>query len=138
MYGRILVVDDDDDDRYLCRLALEKLVPFDQVVYVSDPAQAVQYLTTCWRLPDLLITDLNMPGMNGDELVRQVRQTDYGRHLPMIVWSTSAASTDRLRCYQTGANAYLVKPTSPDRIAGLLKACINIWLTGEYLANCPE
>ncbi|EJW10870.1 Response regulator receiver [Rhodovulum sp. PH10] len=66
---------------------------------------------------DLMIVDVNMPKMNGYELVRQVRDDPALRSIPIVTISTEEKEEDALRAYRAGANLYVVKPVRPDELA---------------------
>lgn len=129
----ILIVDDDADDRRLISRALRKL-NCEAVVELEDGAALLSHLQkrgerdeTRSSQPAALIVllDLNMPRMNGQEALEALKlKSDY-RHIPTIVLTTSDADEEVQRCYDLGANAYIVKPSSPadlDRVAQSLHA----------------
>lgn len=125
----IIVVDDDEDDRLLLNYALKQLKPNATVLCVPDAHDALTYMETCQRQPSLLITDLNMPCVNGLELLNDIRQSVAYRSLPVVVLTTSQADEDRKRCYQAGANAFLVKPIHLSDMTELLRLCVRVWLS---------
>ena len=103
--ARILIVDDDVDVRTLFSLCLARRGH--HIVLASDGAEALAAVTVC--LPDLVITDLTMPVMDGLELLRQLRENGH-RDLPVIV--VTARPDRRPAADALGASAYLVKPIS--------------------------
>lgn len=124
----ILIVEDDADDRLLMDFAIEQLTLDVTVLTVPDARDALDYLQTCQRPPSLLITDLNMPYLNGIELLNLIKQSARHRVMPVVILTTSAAEEDRERCYQAGANAFLVKPNRFSEMTGLLNSCVQVWL----------
>ncbi|QHV99386.1 response regulator [Spirosoma endbachense] len=124
----VLVVDDDEDDRYLLQQAFEAVFPSVRVLYMASGEEASTYLGTCNRSPELLITDLNMPILSGHELIKQIRQANQHRALPIVVLSTSSASVDRDRCYGAGANAFLSKPMTMLDIVNQVRLIGRLWL----------
>src|SRR4029450_1534179 len=107
---RILVVEDSASTRSFIRSALETggtLGPCD-IVEASSGFDALRLLP---RGPyDLVITDINMPDINGLELVQFIRKSDRHRSLPVVLISTQSSDRDRQRGLALGANAYLAKP----------------------------
>ena len=77
----------------------------------------------------LIITDINMPDINGLELIRFIRDNDRFKLTPLIIVSTESSKRDQERGLALGANSYLVKPFSPDD----LRDCVE-----QYLKNAPD
>ena len=107
----ILVVEDHVDVAHLVGRVLEHRFA---VAYATDGEQA---LSKIQRLnPDLVITDVKMPMMDGHELCRRMRATPSLRDIPIIMLSARTAEADRVRGIEAGADAYLVKPFSPEEL----------------------
>ena len=110
--GPILVIDDDPDDRDALRTVLEK-AGVEPILTLSSAQEVFTYLRGVERsedLPDLIITDLNMPGINGYELLQKLRTINRYQHIPVVVCSTSTFSADVSRCLAAGAKQYISKP----------------------------
>jgi CheY-like chemotaxis protein len=125
---RILIAEDEESDFELIEVALRRSAADLTVDWVRDGAEARQYLAAEGRfsdrpLPDLLITDLKMPHVDGFELIESVKTSPRLRHLPVVVMSSSSQPVDIARAYATGANAYFLKPTNFD---GLMALCAHI------------
>ena len=105
---RILIVEDSPTMRALLNAALEGLeVP----VKITEASSGFEALRCLPREPfDLIVTDINMPDINGLELVSFVKSNDAYRSIPLIIVSTEGADRDRERGLELGADAYLVKP----------------------------
>ncbi len=108
----ILVADDSSSIRKFVTFALRELGY--RVVTAADGMEALE------RLPsehvDLIITDLNMPNVDGFEFIRTLRETEEYRWIPVIILSSLANEEDIQRGLMLGANSYLVKPFNPKRI----------------------
>jgi two-component system chemotaxis response regulator CheY len=113
---RILVVEDSASTRSFIRSALEagdRLGPCD-VVEASSGFDALRLLP---RGPyDLVITDINMPDINGLELVQFIRKSDRHRSTALIIISTQSSEKDRVRGLSLGADEYMAKPLSADEL----------------------
>ena len=113
---RILVVEDSASTRSFIRSALEtggRLGPCD-IVEASSGFDALRLLP---RGPyDLVITDINMPDINGLELVQFIRKSDRHRSTALMIISTQSSEKDRLRGMSLGADEYLAKPLSADTL----------------------
>lgn len=76
----------------------------------------------------LILLDLNMPGAHGHDLLAALRHRQGVRRTPVIVLSSSALDADIERCYQAGANAYLVKPLALEDLEDMMAAVVKFWL----------
>lgn len=108
---RILLVDDNPHDIELTLLALEDETPTEEVKVVHSGREAVEYLQsrTPEQQPELVLLDLNMPHMNGIEVLDAVRSESLTRNIPVVVLTTSDAESDRQASYEHGANDFVVK-----------------------------
>ncbi len=126
----ILVVDDDEDNCCLVRRAFGQAYPGLEVVTVGNGEEALLYLNDAVSLPALLITDLNMPRVNGVGLLTRLRQCVAFQDLPALVLTTSDDKGDTQRCFRAGANAFLTKPTSTNDLEKLIRSIVCVWLPG--------
>jgi len=108
----ILVADDSSMIRKLVSRALES--QGFKVITASDGMEALEKMAL--EEVDLVITDLNMPNVDGYEFISSLRQSEAYREVPVIILSSEAKESDKERGFQVGANAYLVKPFNPKRI----------------------
>ncbi len=114
---RVLLVEDSVGVRAFVRSALEAEGGGLGDVDVVEAASGFDALRLLPRGPyDLVITDVNMPNINGLELVRFIRGSDQHRDTPVLLISTSASERDRERGLSLGANAFLPKPFSPESL----------------------
>ncbi len=111
---RILIVEDSPTMRALLNSALEGLeVP----VKITEASSGFEALRCLPREPfDLIVTDINMPDINGLELVSFAKSNDAYRSIPLIIVSTERAERDRERGLELGADAYLVKPFDAENL----------------------
>jgi two-component system chemotaxis response regulator CheY len=128
---RILVVEDSASTRSFIRSALEtggRLGPCD-IVEASSGFDALRLLP---RGPyDLVITDINMPDINGLELVQFIRKSDRHRSTALMIISTQSSEKDRLRGMSLGADEYLAKPLNVDA----LLSAVDRLLSGGPVAS---
>src|SRR5216110_2254221 len=117
---RILVVEDSASTRAFVRTTLESEVGVASVE-VSEATSGFDALRLLPRVPyDLVVTDINMPDINGLELIRFVRQSQHHQRVPLLVISTS--DRDRERVLTLGADVFLSKPFSPEALRAAVKA----------------
>ena len=110
---RIALVDDDADDREFIVMALNESGDEIKVAPYSSGQTFVNSLSK-ETLPDLVITDLRMPLMNGFEVIRHLKEDRRTRDLPVVVLSTSGSESDRRRAAELGCIAYYEKPFTLD------------------------
>ena len=113
MAKRILVVEDSSMTRSLIVSSLEDMGNF-VVIEAANGFQALRKLPEV--TPDLVITDINMPDINGLEVVRFLKQSENFSHIPIIVVTTEGRDVDRERALRLGADRYLVKPFEPEEL----------------------
>ncbi len=114
---RVLVVEDSVSMRAFVRGALEGDDPALGEIDVVEASSGFDALRLLPRGPyDLVITDINMPDINGLELVQFIRQSERHRTIPIVLISTRSSERDRDRGLTLGANAYLAKPFTPEML----------------------
>lgn len=125
----VLVAEDDANDVFLLRLAFQTTEFQLNLAHVPNGREAVDYLNgVCLYsdrirhpLPELLVTDLNMPLMNGLELLSWLRSQMDLSWLPAVVLSSSGLEDDRAKALELGARAYYVKPARFSELVGLAR-----------------
>ena len=132
----VLHVEDNDTDAYLLRLALQDAgIP--AVVYrVSDGEQALMLLQKRNSFaraptPDLVFLDINMPKIDGWEVLNTMQASDALRSIPVVILTTSRLAQDRIRSYDLGANAYIRKPSGFAPLAETLRIIYQFWTLAE-------
>ncbi|MEV0002838.1 response regulator [Micromonospora sp. NPDC050980] len=116
---RILVVDDDPGDVLMIEEALEDSDVEKVIDVVADGEEAMEFLRREGRhveaqRPDVILLDLNMPRMDGRQVLGEVKQDENLRTIPIVVLTTSNADTDVVSSYTLQANAYVTKPIDLD------------------------
>ncbi|MCP4642972.1 MAG: response regulator [bacterium] len=133
--GVILLVEDDPADQELTRRALQECPSCGALYVVENGEKALDYLFRRKEYghpavspePDLIILDLNMPRVDGAEVLRQIRDDGRLCHIPVIVLTTSEREDDISRTYELGANSYITKPMSFDRFADVVQSLERYW-----------
>jgi CheY-like chemotaxis protein len=82
-----------------------------------------------YPLPDIILLDLKMPGIDGHEVLRRIKNTEKVKRLPVIILTSSKDEGDRAISYDNGANSYLVKPVSFEDFLKVVKQVSDYWLT---------
>lgn len=112
MPGVILAVDDSASMRQMVRFTLEGAGY--QVVQASDGVEALEIAKK--SVADLVLTDINMPRMDGISLVRELRAMESYKFVPMLVLTTESGSDTKLRGKEAGATGWIVKPFNPEQL----------------------
>jgi DNA-binding response OmpR family regulator len=108
----ILIVEDEP----MMRSFLKRTLSTDyQVITEENGKFALDWLYE-GNLPDMIIVDLQMPEMDGFDLVEYIRRSGFFNRLPIIVLSSRDSVDDRLKCFELGANDYLIKPFNPKEL----------------------
>jgi two-component system chemotaxis response regulator CheY len=119
----ILIVEDSPTMRALLGSMLEQL---DGPVKVSEAASGFEALRALPRdRYDLILTDINMPDINGLELVSFVKKSEAYRSIPLVIVSTEGSERDRERGLELGADAYLVKPFEPEDLCAVVRDLLD-------------
>jgi len=114
--ARILLIDDNRGDAILAQRAFQELKPPPEVTHASTGEMAMAILKREGEYaeaaaPDVVLLDLGLPRMSGQEVLTAIKTDAALRHIPVIVMSAYGAGQNVLKAYQTHANAYLVKPS---------------------------
>ncbi|MGD2080084.1 MAG: response regulator [Nitrospirota bacterium] len=114
----VLIVEDSATTRSMIRSILED---FDEI----ETVEAATGFEALKQLPahkvDLVVTDINMPDINGLELINFMRENERYEKIPIIIISTGRSEEDKKRCVALGADAYIAKPFSPEDLQGLVR-----------------
>jgi CheY-like chemotaxis protein len=122
---KILIADDDSDDRSLAFTALSELNTGHTVDFVADGQQLIDFLTEGIRkkaeLPDLILLDLNMPRKDGRQALREIKSHPQLKKLKVIIFSTSTSEDDKEFTLSLGAAHYIVKPSAYSDLVGIFR-----------------
>jgi two-component system, chemotaxis family, response regulator Rcp1 len=129
----ILLIDDHPSDAKLFQHAMEQAATRANLFWVATAEEGLQYLRREGRFtgvsrPRLVVSDLNMPGMDGFEFLMEARKNSSMATLPIVIFSSSRAPRDVLRCYQLGANSFISKPMSLESLVTTIGALVRYWL----------
>jgi CheY-like chemotaxis protein len=130
------MADDDEDDRLLTKRALEASRVINELRFVQDGEELMDYLL--WRSqyadaesaprPGLILLDLNMPRKDGREALQEIKGHPELRRIPVVVMTTSKAEEDIFRSYDLGANSFITKPVTFERLVDLMKTLGAYWI----------
>jgi len=127
----VLLVDDDSTDRELFIDAINLVGKKYSVSEAANGSEAMAYLQTTGKLPDLIILDLNMPVKDGRETLKEIKGHETLKRIPVCIMSTSSAHFDILNAYEAGANLFLVKPFDFKELIDMLSSLLTLF--GKYV-----
>ena len=121
MSATIMTVDDSPSMRMLLKAALDDLGY--AVVQAEDGMEALE--TIGGAAPDLLITDINMPRLDGFGLIERLRRQDRYRSLPILVLTTESSDEKKQRARAAGATGWIIKPFHPDKLSAAIRRVLH-------------
>lgn len=132
----ILLVEDNQDDEELTLLALKKNNINNEVVVARNGIEALDYLFARGeysgrdhkKLPAVILMDLNLPVVNGIEVLRQLRGNQETKLIPVVVLTTSSNRNDIMNSYSLGVNSYVIKPVDFNQFVELMSCLGPYWL----------
>ena len=128
---RVLFVEDNPDDVEIARRAFKRTDVVSDIVLARDGQEVLDRLfgeESSTMRPDLMLLDLNLPRVNGFEVLERVRASEEYASMPVVVLTASARQEDILQTYRLGANSYIQKPAVFERFTRCLEVMCEYWL----------
>jgi CheY-like chemotaxis protein len=130
----VLLVEDDEGDVVITREALAEGKVINRLHVVGDGVEALDYLRRQGphgeaSKPDLVLLDLNLPRMDGRQVLKEIKSDPELRRIPVVVLTTSAADKDILASYDLHANAYVTKPVDFDRFVDVIRRIDDFFIS---------
>lgn len=135
MENKVLLVEDCAADAVLVREAFKRADISCKLEHVTDGEQALRHLKREVERPSIVLLDLNLPGLDGHDILKQIRRQDTLRAMPVLVLSTSELSDDIERSYREGANSYIVKPSSLQEMVEVFSIFKEYWFKTASLPS---
>lgn len=132
----ILLVEDNEDDYEATLRSLKKNHFMNPVHWCRSGQEALDYLHGEGKynendhktsLPDLVLLDLNMPGVDGRQVLSHIKKADGLKHIPVVILTTSADARDVDQCYSIGASTYIQKPVSFEGLTEAIRTMKDYW-----------
>jgi len=124
LHRRILLIDDDHDDQEIFLTALEHITNEVVCTTIDSARDALHQLSTGNISTDLIFLDLNMPIMNGQQFLIEIKKSAALRHIPVIIFSTSSHAQTIRETKELGAKDFVTKPDKFDELKRLLQSLI--------------
>lgn len=130
----ILVIDDKQDNLIVISALLKNMIPDCRVITAQSGARGIEMARA--ELPDTILLDIRMPGMDGYETCQRIKNDPFIKHIPVILISAIMTETDDfIKGFETGADAYLAKPIDESILAAQVKASLRIKEAEDALRN---
>jgi CheY-like chemotaxis protein len=134
MHKEVLLVEDSPGDVRLTQEAFRDANKSIRLHVAADGVEAMAFLKregahAYAPRPDIILLDLNLPKMDGREVLAHIKADGILKTIPTVILTTSEAETDIVKSYQLQANCYLTKPVQFDEFASLVKIINDFWLT---------
>ena len=136
---RILLVEDDPNDVLLFKASLPEISEKNEIQVTRNGVEALDYLMCCNQFaesthnnPDIIVLDLNLPLMDGFEVLENVRSTASLQLIPVVGFSSSSFDLDIKKCFELGINSYVVKPMNFTQYKKTVRQMVNFWVDINY------
>ncbi len=131
---KILLVEDNEGDILLTTEALHEGKIANQIHVVRDGWEAVQYLQKqdefrSVETPDLILLDVNLPKMNGHEVLAVIKADETIKHIPVIILTTSSSEADVMLSYRNHASCFITKPVDVNDFVEVISSIEHFWIT---------
>lgn len=114
---KILAIDDEKSIRFIIENTFNKDF---EITTMSNGKEALYWMQS-GNIPDLIICDIEMPVMDGFEFIKKVRNSGFFDDIPLIMLSGKEESKDKIKCFEMGADDYVLKPFNPKEIIARIK-----------------
>ena len=125
---QILIVDDDADDREIIKDAFVSGSVEMEYIFLENGDSLLQHLETHAGDASLILLDLNMPGKDGRESLKEIKTSKKLHHIPVVVFTTSSSQRDRLMAYDLGANCFITKPDTFNKLVEITGCIAKLWI----------
>lgn len=135
---QILLVEDNEGDILLTLEAFKELKVNNSVAVVRDGAEAIEFLKSegqfaGTKLPHLILLDINMPRLNGIEVLDYIKKDEKLKRIPVVMLTTSSSESDISECYEKSANCFITKPIDFGSFLGVVKSIESFWFSVAQL-----
>ena len=136
----ILIAEDDADDRFLLKAAFEESGYKNTLKFVENGVELLRHLKEVTErknsdeFPGFILLDLNMPKKDGREVLKEIKENKVLKKIPVIVFTTTKNESEISRCYELGANSYVVKPLVFDELVNIIQGLYSYWFKISSIA----
>lgn len=136
----ILIIEDNPGDIFLMKKSFESVPAKHQLHIATDGQEALEYLYDSAnggssKRPDLILLDLNLPKVDGREILYRIKQHDDLKTIPVVMFSSSSSAKDIMGSYDLQANCYVVKPYAYEEYATIINSIFQFWISTASLPS---
>ncbi|ARV61338.1 two-component system response regulator [Nostocales cyanobacterium HT-58-2] len=139
----LLVVEDSNEDFRMLQRFMRRMAVQNPIYRCTNGDEVLDFLyqegnyqdPSIAPRPSVILLDLNLPGIDGRDILERLKQDRSFREIPIIVFTTSSNPRDIELCYQKGANGYLVKPMDSQELQKTIQAFVDYWLEANTLPS---
>lgn len=126
----VLIVDDDEDDRESLRDAFLENQHHQNYIFIENGTELIDFLDKNQKNkhPSLILLDLNMPGKDGRDALKEIKSNKRFYHIPVVVLTTSTSLRDMQISYSLGANCFITKPNTYSKLVDITNCIAKLWL----------
>ncbi len=126
----ILLVEDNPGDVKLTQMALHSAKVTNNLHVANNGKEALDFLFAGTEIrPDIVLLDLNLPLIDGREVLKKIKEDEQLKRIPVVILSSSKAEEDIIKSYDLHANCYITKPIDLDQFLNVIKSIEDFWLT---------
>lgn len=131
--NKLLIIEDNQDDFEAVSRALKSVGLDTNIDWYRSGREAISYLNNLKseknnpNLPNIILLDLNMPGIDGRKMLEILKNNQEVKSIPIIIFSTSSDERDIEHCYANGANSYIQKPLTYEKLQEVCASIKNYW-----------
>ena len=130
---KILIIDDDPDCRMLVRDSIEGARIINEIFEAETGEEGLQFLNNCYEsnvapLPGLIYLDINMPGIDGLQVLKRIKSDARFHHIPVVMMTSVDDDREKKMAAEYGANSYTIKPSRPSHFIDTVVTATEYWL----------
>ena len=127
--GPIIIVEDDEDDQIILTEIFKNLNYKNEIIFLDDPEEAFNFLVNTEIEPFIVLSDMNMPKLNGLELREKVHENENLRLkcIPYLFFTTSAEQKYVIDAYSKSVQGFFIKPTSSKKLEEMIRRIVEYW-----------
>ncbi len=132
-HPKIVIAEDDFDDQELIKMAFQKIGFKDPLKFVADGQDLMDHLEN--TRPSIIFLDLNMPRKDGRQALKEIKEHNDLKKIPVIIFTTSKSKEDIDKTYASGANCFITKPTTFSDLVDAIRTAMEFWLKTATLPS---
>jgi CheY-like chemotaxis protein len=130
----LLIVEDSNEDFKMLQRLMQRFDVKNPIHRCTNADEAWEFLQQIGKnQPSVILLDLNLPGINGRDILSQIKQHTKFKGIPVVIFTTSSNPSDIEFCYQKGANGYLIKPMNTEELQKIVQAFVEYWLEANII-----